>query len=184
MRNVEFKAELREPLIAREVCRSLGATLIGSMRQVDTYYRITSGRLKRREIWVLGNDPGTPGVPEVEIIFYERPNTLSTKLSQFKIYSEQQALERFGREPLPIWLAVKKTRTLYMLESTRIHLDEVEGLGWFLEFEYLISRDRPVDQAHEYLQQLRKSFAMVLGEPVDCSYSDLIAAGMEGGRSN
>jgi hypothetical protein len=41
-----------------------------------------------------------------------------------------------------------------------------------------------VDQAHEYLQQLRKSFAMVLGEPVDCSYSDLIAAGMEGGRSN
>jgi predicted adenylyl cyclase CyaB len=77
---------------------------------------------------------------------------------------------------------VTKSRTLYMLESTRIHLDSVEGLGNFLEFEYLISRDRPLEQAHEYLQELRKAFAMVIGEPVDCSYSDLIAAGMAGGR--
>ena len=182
MRNVEFKAELREPAIAREVCRSLGATLIGTMRQVDTYYRITAGRLKRREIWVQGTEPGTPGQSEVEIIFYERPNALGTKVSQFKIYSEAQAQERFGREPLPIWLTVTKSRTLYMLESTRIHLDSVEGLGNFLEFEYLISRDRPLEQAHEYLQELRKAFAMVIGEPVDCSYSDLIAAGMAGGR--
>lgn len=183
MRNLEFKAELREPLIAREVCRSLGATLIGTMRQTDTYYRMASGRLKRREIWVDAPPGETPSEPEVEIIFYERPNEVGAKVSRFRIYSEQRAAEVFGREPLPIWLVVKKTRTLYMLDNTRIHLDQVEGLGWFLEFEHLMSRDKPVEDANAEIARLRRAFAMVTGEPIDCGYSDLIAACIEDGRA-
>ena len=184
MRNLEFKSELREPAIAREVCRSLGATLIGSMRQVDTYYRMPAGRLKKREIWALDDTTGAPGERDVEYVFYDRPNALGVKLSQFRIYSEAQALERFGREALPIWLVVTKVRTLYMLDCTRIHLDAVEGLGSFLEFEYLISRDKPLELAQQELTRLRSAFSMVLGEAIDCSYSDLIAAGLDGGRGH
>ena len=182
MRNLEFKAELREPAIAREVCRALGATLIGTMRQVDTYYRMAAGRLKRREISVDVPPGETPAEPEVEIIFYERPNEVGAKVSRFRIYSEERAAEVFGREPLPIWLVVKKVRTLYMLGNTRIHLDQVEGLGWFLEFEHLMSRDASNESAKAEIARLRQAFAMVLGEPIDCGYSDLIAAGIEGGR--
>lgn len=182
MRNLEFKAELRDPLIAREVCRALGATLIGTMRQVDTYYRMAAGRLKRREIWAEGSGGESPAEPEVEIIFYERPNEVGAKVSRFRIYSEQRAAEVFGREPLPIWLVVKKVRTLYMLDNTRIHLDQVEGLGWFLEFEHLMSRDKPIEDARGEIARLRQAFSMVTGEPIDCGYSDLIAAGIEGGR--
>ncbi|MEI7657097.1 MAG: class IV adenylate cyclase [Phycisphaerae bacterium] len=183
MRNLEFKAELREPAIAREVCRSLGATLIGTMHQVDTYFRMASGRLKRREIRVDVPPGESPAEPEVEIIFYERPNEVGAKVSRFRIYSEQRAAEVFGREPLPIWLVVKKVRTLYMLDNTRIHLDQVEGLGWFLEFEHLMSRDKPIEEARGEIARLRQVFSMVVGEPIDCGYSDLIAAGLEDGRA-
>jgi len=183
VRNLEFKAELREPAIASEVCRSLQATLIGTMKQVDTYYRMASGRLKRREIWVDSGKPGAPSEPEVEVIFYERPNAAGTKVSQFRIYSEARAHEVFGRELPPIWLVVRKVRTLWMVGNTRIHLDQVEGLGALLEFEYPMSRAQPVEIAQQELARLRAAFGMVLGEPIDCSYSDMIAAGLEGGRS-
>jgi predicted adenylyl cyclase CyaB len=78
---------------------------------------------------------------------------------------------------------VKKVRTLYMLDNTRIHLDQVEGLGWFLEFEHLMSRDKPIEEARGEIARLRQVFSMVVGEPIDCGYSDLIAAGLEDGRA-
>lgn len=172
MHNVEFKSELRDLPIAREVCRSLGATHIGTFTQVDTYFRIPAGRLKLRE--TQGEAP--------EYIFYERRNQAGPKLSHFTIYSQAQAEERFGREPLPTWLVVRKKRELYMLASTRIHLDSVEGLGTFLELESLISRDNSTEAAHATIADLRRAFGPVLGEPIDCGYSDLLAQDLSGGR--
>ena len=43
--------------------------------------RVTNGRLKRREC------PGEP----TEVIFYERPNKSGPRLSNFTIYTEEQA---------------------------------------------------------------------------------------------
>lgn len=165
MHNVEFKAELRDLTLARAICAALGASKILDFDQTDTYFRVPSGRLKRRE---------TPGEP-IEYIFYERANRASPKLSHFMIYSEEQARERFGLAPLPIWVTVRKHRELWMLGNVRIHLDEVEGLGTFLEFEALVSRDINMSRCHETLASLRSSFSPVLGEPIDCSYSDMIA---------
>jgi len=172
MRNVEFKAELRDIAIAREICRVMGAERAGKFAQTDTYYRVAAGRLKKRE---------TKG-EEVEYIFYDRPNAATGKVSQYTLYSQAQALDRFGREPLPVWVVVKKARELYMLKNTRIHLDKVEYLGTFLEFEFVVSRGHPVEQGKKTLRSLRKEFQMVLGEAIDCSYSDLLAANAEGGR--
>jgi len=168
MRNVEFKAELRDPAIAKEVCRSLGAAFIGVIDQTDTYYRIPAGRLKKRESTLPG------GGSEVEYIFYERPNTVAPKLSIFKIYSPEQANERFGSTPLPVLVIVVKRRTLYMLDNTRIHLDDVTGLGKFMEFEYLISKDNPIEEGRVKIAGLRQAFAFAMGEPIDRSYSDML----------
>ncbi len=172
MQNVEFKCELRDINLARAILRATGATFIAAFDQTDTYYKVTDGRLKRRE---------TPG-EETEYIFYERPNEAGPKISSFTIYSERQATERFGREPLPTWLVVKKRRELHMLGSTRIHLDQVEGLGQFLELESLVSREHPTEQARIAVTELRKALSPVLGEAIDCGYSDLLAADADGGR--
>src|SRR5882724_7615393 len=169
MNNVELKAELRDLPIARATCRAIGASFILAFDQSDTYFRIPHGRLKKRE---------TDGEP-AEYIFYERPNRAGPKLSQFTIYSEEAAMERFGREPLPVWVVVRKRRELWMHGNVRIHLDQVDGLGAFLEFEALVSRDHNIAQCQEAVTQLRLRFQPVLGELIDCGYSDLLASEQE-----
>lgn len=170
MQNVEFKAELREPKIARAIARSIGARLAAVVDQRDTYYRVTSGRLKKRESSVDGE-------PEpVEIIQYHRDNRTQPKISKFTILSEDEAAERFGTAPLPEWLVVEKRREIFLKDEARIHIDEVAGLGWFLEFEVLVTPKQNVARAHEALGELRREFSAVLGEPISVSYSDLVDA--------
>ncbi len=165
MQNVEFKAELRDVPLAKAICRSLHATWIGAVGQVDTYYRVPTGRLKKRE------QTGEP----TEVIYYDRPDRSRPKLSKFEIFSEEQAASRFGSEPLPVWLVVRKQREIWVLGQVRIHLDTVEGLGTFVEFEAIVSPHNNVARCHEEVAHLRRAFGPVLGEALDCSYSDLLS---------
>jgi adenylate cyclase class IV len=169
MHNVEFKAEVRDMDLARGICRRAGATFIARLEQVDTYYRVASGRLKRRE---------TRG-EATEFIYYERANRTHPKLSHFAIYTEAQAEARFGSEMPPVLVVVSKVRELYMLGRVRVHLDRVEGLGTFLEFEALVSRENTIVDAHAALADLRSAFAPALGEALATSYSDMLLREVE-----
>lgn len=164
MHNVEFKSELRDIELARATCRATGAVFIATLRQTDTYFRVPSGRLKRREC------SGEP----TEWIFYDRTDESRPRLSSFTIYSDTQARERFGTNPLPELVVVKKTRELFLLDNVRIHLDEVHGLGRFFELEALVSPGFPVPRCHALVDQLRAEFGPVLGEPLSVSYADLL----------
>ena len=170
MHNVEYKAELRDADLARSIARQLGATHAGNLRQVDTYYKVASGRLKRREISYAG-DNETP--TEIEYIFYDRPDQTTQRLSHYVIYDETTARERFGTRELPVELTVGKVRCLFLTGPVRIHIDEVEGLGSFIEFEAVVSRAHPVRKCHELVSQLRQHFQPAMGEPIAVSYSDL-----------
>lgn len=163
MHNVEYKAELRDRELARAVCRNLGATYIATLEQTDTYYRVPTGRLKRRECL------GEP----TEWIFYDRKDESRARLSCFTIYSESQARDRFGTQPLPQLVVVQKVRELYLFENVRLHLDDVRDLGRFIEFEALVSPGHPVASCHTVVERLRSAFGPLLGEPLSCSYSDL-----------
>jgi len=164
MRNIEFKAELRDMEAARTQCQLLGAERIGQVQQVDTYYKLTDGRLKRRE---------ADGEP-VEWIYYHRSDESRPKLSNFTILSDEQARLRWGTKSLREWVTVSKTRELWMVDNVRIHLDEVHDLGAFIEFEAIISRDHGVKLCHEQIALLRERFAPVISEPISLSYSDLM----------
>jgi len=165
MHNVEFKCELRDLPLAKSILKAKGATFIAELKQTDTYYRIPSGRLKKREC------EGEP----VEYVHYDRPNRILPKLSHFTIFTETQAFERFGLAPLPVWVVVRKTRELWLSGNTRIHLDKVENLGTYLEFEALVCRDFNVARCHEAIAELRTLLGPVLGGAIDCSYSDMLA---------
>ena len=165
MRNIEFKAELRNYEAAQRQCEVLGADRIGLLSQTDVYYRLADGRLKRRT---------APGEP-VEWIYYERPDRVSPRTSDYKLLSEEQARRQWGTHSLKPWLTVVKTRELWMLDNVRIHLDEVAELGNFIEFEAMVSAEHDVESCHETVAMLREAFGPVLGEPVAASYSDLMA---------
>lgn len=165
MHNVELKLELRDPTLARTILRTLGATHVATMQQKDTYFRVPSGRLKKREC------PDEP----TEYIFYDRSNASRPRMSHFTIYTENEALTRFGITPLPVWVIVEKSRDLFLRGNVRVHIDHVTNLGDFLEFEALVSPEFHVAKCHEAIAELRAALAPVLGEPVSVSYSDLIA---------
>jgi adenylate cyclase class IV len=169
MHNIEFKAELRDLDLARTICRAIGAAAISSFEQTDTYYRLPAGRFKKRE--VAGE--------ATEFIFYDRPDRSGPKLSHFTIYSEEEARTRFGLQPLPEAGAVHKKREVFMLGQVRIHLDDVTGLGRFIEFEAMVSPDHPIPACQKAVADLRATFAPVMGEPIACGYIDLVEAGSE-----
>jgi adenylate cyclase class IV len=170
MQNVELKLELRDLPLARTMCLAMGAMPITTLEQTDTYYKLPAGRLKRRE---------TPGEP-TQYIFYHRADVLKARISTFTIYNESEAILLYAVHNLPEWVRVQKSRELLMLDHMRIHLDRVEGLGAFVEFEALISPSNPVRNAHETLARVRRELLPTLGEPISCGYSDLIAAELSG----
>lgn len=177
MKNIEFKAELRDPGLARVILLRMGARPVATLRQVDTYFRVVRGRLKRRETTVLEPDGPTP--EPAEVIFYDRSDRIGSRASEFTIYTENQAVQHFGPTFPPVWVVVRKVRQLLMLGPTRIHLDHVEDLGNFVEFESLVSRSNNVAKAAEHVERLRAGIAATLGEPIAGSYSDLLATELE-----
>ncbi|MBM4109318.1 MAG: class IV adenylate cyclase [Phycisphaerae bacterium] len=164
MRNIEFKAELRDLPLARGICAALGAVRVGRFEQTDTYYSVPAGRLKKREC------PGEA----VEYIRYERPDSAAARPSDFAVFAEGEFLERFGRSEIPVRAIVRKARELFLIENVRIHLDEVEGLGTFLEFEAQVGGGHDERACRAALARLREAFAPALGEPVARSYCDLV----------
>ncbi|MEX0876321.1 MAG: CYTH domain-containing protein [Phycisphaerales bacterium] len=173
MKNLEYKAELRDPNLARLICKKIGAPLSTRIRQTDTYFNVTRGRLKRRESIAVDRAVGSP--EPIEYIFYERPDRVDAKVSDYHLYTQQQVQERFGQRPLPIWIEVVKNRELYLYESARIHIDDVIDLGWHIEYEILIDERTDMEQAHDFAERLRSTFLPALGEPISSSYSDLLA---------
>jgi len=165
VQNIEIKYELRDPEAARLQCRIGNASRIGTLHQLDTYYRMSDGRLKRR---VAEGEP-------VEWIFYHRIDRARPRLSTFTILTDQQARTRWGVEGLRPWVEVEKTRELWLDGVLRIHLDDVRGLGHFLELEALIGPGSDLHAGHEAVERWRERFLPVLGEPVSLSYSDMIA---------
>ncbi len=164
MQNVEFKAEIRDLEAARRQAVLMGARCAGTFAQVDTYFRVADGRLKRRE---------TPG-QSPEWIWYQRPDTLTARVSKYTILTDEQARIRYGTGTLVPWKVVRKTRELWILDNIRIHLDLVEDVGTFIEFEAVVSRKNDLTECRTMVVYLRDQFAPILGEPVSGSYESMV----------
>jgi adenylate cyclase class IV len=183
MQNVEYKAELRDLSLARTIAAGIGAIQAEILRQTDTYFRVPDAKLKKRE---------TIGHP-TEWVFYSRPGQSRPKLSNFTLYPEAMARERFGHGDLPVWVVVKKVRELWSWHGVRIHLDTVEGLagrvdesgrrgpGHFIEFEALVCPERSLAKAHEQVEFLRTAFTPAMGEPLAVGYAELLSQEHEPG---
>ena len=127
MRNLEYKARIDDPKPYLAMARALGADLQGALSQTDTYFVVPDGRLKLRE---------TAGL-QGELIFYQRDEDAADRASDFEILrtTEPAVLRDLLSAALGVRSVVKKRRTLLVLDGARIHLDNVEGLGNFLELE-------------------------------------------------
>jgi adenylate cyclase class 2 len=76
---------------------------------------------------------------------------------------------------LGILVAVEKRREIYFIDNIKFHIDEVEGLGFFVEIEAI---DESGEIGREILLEQCRSFIRLFGieekDLIDRSYSDLL----------
>lgn len=138
--NIELKARLDDVSFAESVCAHIGAADMGVDEQTDTYFTLGRYRLKLRESSRGGN----------WLIGYSRPDQPGARRSQYRITAAPNpgALKATLVRQWGIKAVVKKRRHLWLWQGrVRIHIDHVEGLGDFLEFEAVLDAAASADPA-------------------------------------
>ncbi|MFA6244858.1 MAG: class IV adenylate cyclase, partial [Candidatus Hydrogenedentales bacterium] len=138
----------------------------GDIRQIDTFFDVDKGRLKLRE-----SDPG-----EDYLVFYRRPDMPSVKACDYLITPASPGLKGLLAEAFGITGVVSKTRTLWLWKNVRIHIDSVDNLGEFIEFEAVLSEAFDDADGTTKLAWLSGQFGIHESDLLPCSYLDMALA--------
>jgi predicted adenylyl cyclase CyaB len=160
--NLELKARIASLEAAEARARAAGLQFYDILPQIDTYFRVANGRLKIRE-----QNSGSS-----ELIYYERTENTSERLSTYfnePVADPARLLQLLSRA-LGVLAVVTKERRLYFYRGARVHLDTVQGLGSFVEFEVPAG----VQGTEEIMKELRQLFGIDEADVIKNSYSDLI----------
>ena len=165
--NIEIKARVADPARQRELAARLARTPPTLLRQQDTFFPCAHGRLKLRQ---LSESRG-------ELIAYQRADVVGTKQSDYLIYptATPAALRATLASALGVGVVVTKTRLLFLVGQTRVHLDEVEGLGDFLELEVVLTEGQTAAEGHYIAREIMAALEVGEADLVDCAYADLLA---------
>jgi homotetrameric cytidine deaminase len=171
--NVELKAHAADLDAIAKRCAELGAEDLGVLHQRDTYFVARSARLKLRE----ERDRGS------ELIAWGRADVATPTESTYVLApvsapeGMREALE-YALGPPPV--VVSKRRHLFIWEGVRIHLDEVDELGTFIEFEAVLNSGadgEAIAAGHEKLARLRSELGIDDSDLVAVGYADLLMDG-------
>lgn len=167
-RNVEVKARVGDIGALRQRVESLSDTAVEVLDQCDTFFVVPQGRLKLR---VLGPD-------RCELIYYERPDKTGARLSDYFIVrsEEPEAFLRILSAALEVRGVVVKRRFHYRVGRTRVHLDEVEGLGAFMELEVVLDEGQSLEEGQAMAEKLLTDLGVEDEERVAGAYIDLLEA--------
>ena len=166
--NIEFKARCHNLDKIRTILMSNKAEFKGKDHQIDSYFKVPSGRLKLRE-----------GTIETALIYYERPDTADIKQSNIILHHPKShnvsTLKQVLEKSLEILVVVDKEREIYFIENVKFHIDQVKNLGEFVEVEAIdtkgtFSINKLQDQCDYYQKLFEFSDIDLIAE----SYSDLL----------
>jgi predicted adenylyl cyclase CyaB len=166
MKNIELKARCPNLDEIRAKAKAFGATFAETLNQTDTFFFSRSGRLKLREI--NGN--------RSELIAYHRGDNLEARPSEYTIVpvSDPDSLKQALTRTLGVKQQVIKTRELWLWRNVRIHLDQVKGLGSFLEFEAVVSPEVNENTSSKNVAELRVALGIHDHQLIGQSYADLL----------
>lgn len=170
-RNIEIKARVDDPDELAGRVSTISDGVPTRLSQDDTFFRCDDGRLKLRD---FGDGTG-------ELIHYRRADQDGPKSSHYEIFptSNPDQLRRVLQSALGTIGRVRKQRIVMMIGRTRVHLDQVEGLGSFMELEVVLapheSEQAGLTEAQELMSRLAiKSDSLIAG-----AYLDLLEARTE-----
>jgi predicted adenylyl cyclase CyaB len=165
-RNVEIKARIGDIESVTRKAAALADKGPIEILQDDTFFACPNGRLKLRAF--------SPA--DGQLIFYVRPDQEGPKECSYVIAPTttpdilrellSQAYGQAGR--------VRKHRTLFLVDRTRIHLDRVEDLGHFLELEVVLSDGEPLENGEAVARELMDQLGIAPDQLIQGAYVDLL----------
>ncbi|KAF7283271.1 uncharacterized protein LOC143190505 [Rhynchophorus ferrugineus] len=171
MRNVEIKAKINDIQLLLLRVKELFGTTETLIKQHDTFYNVTKGRLKLRRLLDVGDG---------ELIFYDRPDVEGPKLSSYKKAdiksNEVSVLNDVLIEALGAKNDVKKLRHLFLVGQTRVHIDEVENLGNFLELEVCLKPEQTLEDGEVIANDIMNKLGIKKEDLIQGAYADLLNA--------
>jgi predicted adenylyl cyclase CyaB len=164
--NIEIKARVVDLGALEQAVATLGATGPEILVQEDTFFAAPRGRLKLRR---LAPDRG-------ELILYFRAEGTDPRPSDYTLAptTDPGALLHILTATLPVLGVVRKTRRLYLASQTRIHLDEVEGLGSFMELEVVLRKDQTDNDGAAIARELMQRLGIARADLLDRTYLELL----------
>ena len=164
--NIEIKARVADPALLERAVATLGATGPEILIQEDTFFAAPRGRLKLR---LLAPDRG-------ELILYFRAEGTYPRPSNYTLAptTNPGALLRILTATLPVLGVVRKRRRVYLIGQTRIHLDEVEELGSFMELEVVLWEDQTATTGAAIARDLMQRLGIARADLLDRTYFELL----------
>jgi predicted adenylyl cyclase CyaB len=168
--NIEIKAYARDFDEIRRRAEALSDTSCEVIPQEDIFFSVAKGRLKLR---VLAPNRG-------QLIYYMRPDQEGPKLSEYHIAEtgDPEGLKNILARACGIRGAVKKTRYLFIVGQTRVHLDDVENLGKFMELEVVMRPEQPDAEGQKIAEDLMRRLGVVPADLLEGAYMDMIENGV------
>jgi predicted adenylyl cyclase CyaB len=164
--NIEIKAYARNFEEIRRRAEALSDTSVEVIPQEDIFFNTEKGRLKLR---VLALHLG-------QLIYYTRPNQDGPKRSEYHIYETPDPENLKGVLELAYGIRgrVRKTRYLYLVGQTRVHLDDVERLGQFIELEVVLAPGQSDAEGQAIAEELMNKFGVERDDLLEGAYMDLL----------
>lgn len=163
--NIEIKARARNFDEIKSRAEKLSDIPVQILAQEDTFFHAPHGRLKLR---VLAD--------HAELIYYRRPDQDGPKRSEYHVTrsNDPENLKRVLGLAYGIRGAVKKTRSLYLVGQTRVHLDDVDGLGPFMELEVVMQEGQSDAEGQAIAEGLMSALGVERSDLIDGAYIDLL----------
>ncbi|MEW6507805.1 MAG: class IV adenylate cyclase [Bacteroidota bacterium] len=159
--NLELKIKIDSRRFVVEKIKASVFNYVKTIHQKDIYYNVNKGLLKLR----IENGNCT-------LIKYLRKEKV-------KRWSNYQLLTLTGENPenylkdiFKIEAVVEKRRELYMYKNTRIHIDNVKGLGNFLELESVVLKSRK--ESEKEFNEVVRFLELDLSKQIKTSYKNLL----------
>ena len=163
--NIEIKARARNFEDIKSRAEKLSDIAAQVIPQEDTFFNTPHGRLKLR----LLSD-------YAQLIYYTRPDQEGPKRSDYHITrsDDPENLKRVLELAYGIRGVVKKTRYLYLVGQTRVHLDDVQGLGQFMELEVVMEQGQSDAEGQKIAEDLMSALGVERADLIDGAYMDLL----------
>jgi adenylate cyclase len=137
------------------------------LEQEDTFFACPRGRLKLRRFG---------GCAQAELIYYERPESPGPKESRYIVHptADADGLREVLAAAFDVRGVVRKRRMVYLVGPTRVHLDQVEGLGEFVELEVVLQPQQDSAEGIGIAHELMAKLGISANQLIDRAYIDLL----------